>query len=137
MSNMLQNCPFFGVPQVFVRGGQLRSVRPGAMKLYIALLHEAERYSRLELVRTDKEISELTGLSARCLRDSRTKLQEFGLIAFRLSHNGTVYSILDPRTAKPFRKKPQHEPPTGGTLGSAASPLRAKPEPMGVPLKFS
>lgn len=108
MSQMLQGCPWFAVPQHVIRSGVWHDLKPGEKGLYITLLHESERYSTRQLApRLDRNLSELSGVSPRSLRDARIKLQERGLIQFTPSQHGYIYTICDPRTGFPFPGSPK------------------------------
>jgi hypothetical protein len=108
MSNMLQDCPFFTVPSYSVRIGVLRIMKGSEAKLWMALMHEFERYSTRELIRTDAQLKELSGVSARALRDARIKLQEYDLVSLRRGVAGMYrYVLCDPRTGDPFPGDPK------------------------------
>lgn len=136
MSQMLQNCPWFAVPQTVVRGGLWARMKPRERGLYIALLHESERFSTREFQRSDPNLSAVCGVSSRSLRDARIRLQEYGLIRFSPGRSGYQYIICDPRTGKPFPggAKDKKVPPREG--GRQNHPPSSPAEPVGTPLSF-
>jgi hypothetical protein len=101
---------FFGVPQRLVRSGLLTRLKPAQLCLYVGLLHDSERYCTRELIRSDQQLTALTGVSPRSLRDARIKLQEHGLIQYQL-HPGRrcTYVICDPLTGKPYPLDPKEK----------------------------
>jgi hypothetical protein len=133
-------CPWFSVPKVVLRDGLWAILRLSEAKLYVALLYESERISRLEFRLTDERLRRLTGTAGRTLRNARIKLQEYRLIRYRLEPQGFVYSICDPNTGERFpesstnlRAKPQNsgaEQNKGSRTGTSCSP-------GGMPLDFS
>jgi hypothetical protein len=94
---------FFGVPPQIMRDGLCKRLRPTEIKLYLALLHDSERYRTRELKRTDAKICELVGGSSRALCNARKRLQEFGLLKFDAGR-GNVYQyvICNPETGEPW-----------------------------------
>jgi len=118
--NMLRNCPFFPVPQRVIRSGTWKLLKRIAQAFYIGLLHEAERYSSINLVRSDKQMVALIGGSFRSFREARIRLKEHGLITYRRSDGGKYrYLLLDPRSGTPFGAKPSASPKTAGHYGVA------------------
>ena len=74
---------YFGVPQAVIRSGTWAEMKPTEQNLYICLLHESERYRTRELLRTDVQMHELTGLSSRSFCNARKKAQERRLFICR------------------------------------------------------
>jgi hypothetical protein len=99
---------FFGVPQFLIRTGLYKKMRPSSRDLYLALLHESERYCTREIKRTDKQISELVGLSLRSIRNARTKLCEYHLVELKYEPGGAyTYILCDPKTGVPYAGDPR------------------------------
>jgi len=99
---------FFGVPQFVVRSGLWAQMRPTEQSLYICLLHDSERCSTRELLRTDAQICKLAGLSSRSLCNARKKLQERGLcLCIRNSGNRYTYTLCNPETQQPWLGDPK------------------------------
>ncbi len=94
---------YFGVPHAVIRRGLWAEMKPSEQGLYIALMHESERYRSRELDRMDAKMCSLTGLSPRALRDARIKLQERGLVCCeRRLGNVYRYTLCDPETGRPW-----------------------------------
>jgi hypothetical protein len=100
--------PYFGVPCAALRNRIWPRMRPSEKDLYIALLHESERYHSRQLVRTDADLIRLVGGSSRSLRNARPKLQERGLILYERKSNGYRYTICNPETGRPYPGNPRH-----------------------------
>src|SRR4051812_19989580 len=99
---------FFGLHQSLIRSGVWASMKPSEQSLYVYLMHESERYRTRELSRTDAQASDLTGLSARSLRDARIKLQEHALVKCgRGAGNVYCYTICNPETGQPYEGDPK------------------------------
>ena len=74
-------CPqFFGIPSTVVRLGKLKALHPVAVKLYVVLWHESERYSNRQLTRSTKELIKLVGGSPNSHAKARAELKEAGLV---------------------------------------------------------
>lgn len=128
MSNMLKDCPFFPVPWHPVRIGILRLMKGSEAKLWLALMHDFERYRTRELIRTDAQLKDLCCVSPRALRDARIKLQEYGLVLLKRGVAGMYrYTLCDPRTGEPFPGDPKDE---GRHRSRATDPT------IGVDLEF-
>src|SRR5262249_28225449 len=90
----------------------LTRLKPAQLCTYIALLHESERYCSRELDRSDQQLTALTGVSARALRDARIKLQEHGLVQYEhRSGEKHRYVICDPATGRPYPFPPKEKIP--------------------------
>ena len=106
---------FFGIPQHLVRSGQLQRLKPAQLFLYLALLYESERCCTRALDRSDHQLIQLNGVSARSLRDARIKLQEHGLIEYQRQPGRKFRYVLSPailRLENPFQAIPRLEFPT-------------------------
>jgi hypothetical protein len=102
---------FFGVPQSAMRLGKIKALSPSALKLYIALWHESERYSIRELARTVKQLAELVGGSRNSHAKARTELTNVGLvIADPYGTDGFLFQLCDPETGKPWPLNPTERP---------------------------
>ena len=136
--------PFFTVPQHVLRFGIWARLTPSAQSLYIVLLHEVERRQLRELRVTDARLKELGGVSQRAARDARIKLQEIGLISYRLASGGYVYTILDPKTAAPFPEDPAKRYSTSAPIPKTSKdisvpterPQATAPSEQGVSLNW-
>jgi hypothetical protein len=99
---------YFGVPQVVIRSHIWAKMKPTEQSLYICLLHESERYRTRELLRTDAQMRELTGLSSRSFCNARKKLQERGLFLCRRGGgNAYIYTLCNPETGQPWPGDPK------------------------------
>ncbi len=108
MSNMLQDCPFFPVPQVVIDSGLWKRMGNAQRSLYIALLRIAERRRTRCFAVADGVLAESAGVSTRAIRDARIKLWEYKLILYEPnSGRPHVYTLCDPRTNKPFPGHPK------------------------------
>jgi hypothetical protein len=103
---------FFGMPQSVMRSGTWAAMKPSEQTLYVALLHESERYCTREFQRSDARISDLAGISPRACRDARIKLQERGLIRYKRGKgNIHVYTLCNPETGQPWAGDPKQRVP--------------------------
>jgi hypothetical protein len=143
---------FFGMPQSVMRSGTWAAMKPSEQTLYVALLHESERYCTREFQRSDARISDLAGISPRACRDARIKLQERGLICYKRGKgNVYVYTLCNPETRRPWAGDPTQRIRYLKKSDRAASantspevpdvlPFRKQPEQEelhGVPLSFT
>lgn len=82
MSNIFKGtyCPYFQVPQGLVKYGTLAQMDACELKLYVALLFEAQRRSRTSFIYKNEELRGLTGLSESSLSKARTQLCEKQLL---------------------------------------------------------
>lgn len=146
---------FFGMPQEVVRLGIWAKLRPTEAKVYVGLWHESERYRTRELLRTDRDLQKLAGVSPRALRDARIKLQERGLVRYSGEPGAPyAYTLCDPATQQPwvgdpkqpiaYRKKDTTAtefPTSPVALPKSTTPPSSKPstqplENHGLSLKF-
>jgi hypothetical protein len=143
---------FFGVPQAVIRSGTWPEMKPTEQSLYICLLHESERCSTRELLRTDAQMGKLTKLSSRSFCNARKKLKERGLLLYRRGAGNTyIYTLCNPETSQPWpgdpkrhvpyiKKGDRNTPSRGGYAGENSTSAKSNPEPeaevLGVPLKF-
>lgn len=103
---------FFGVPQAVIRRGLLPEMKPTELSLYLALLHESERFCTRELKRTDEAIMKIAGPRPRSLCNARKNLQERGLILCVRGPGGVyTYSLCDPDTGCPWPGDPREPIP--------------------------
>jgi hypothetical protein len=99
---------YFGVPQSVIRDGLWQQMKSSEQSLYVALLHESERYRTRKLSRTDSQLRELSGLSARSFPAARSGLQKHGLVLCELdSKNVYSYTICNPETRQPWAGDPK------------------------------
>jgi hypothetical protein len=100
---------YFGVPHAVMRSGLWAKMRPSEWGLYVALMHDSERYRTKEMERTDAQMSKWTGLGKRTLCEARKRLQERGLVWCKRGR-GNVYRYLlcDPETGRPWPGDPKH-----------------------------
>ena len=99
--------PYFGIPSALIRDGIWKEMLPAEKAVYIALLHESERFHSRELQRTDAELTALCGQSSRALSRARKKLHEHGLIVYMLKSTGYLYVICNPETGQPYPGSPR------------------------------
>jgi hypothetical protein len=98
---------FFGIPQTVIRLGKIKGLSGVAVKVYVALMHESERNSSRELVRTVTQLRSLVGGSRNSHAKARTELIEAGLVkAEPYGPEGFVFSLCDPETGKPLPLHP-------------------------------
>jgi hypothetical protein len=103
--------PFFGIPQAAVRLGILRGLSPVALKLYVALWHESERYCTRELKRTVAQLQALVGGSRNSYSKAKGELARAGLLsAESYGMEGFVFHLFDPETRKPWHPDPKRKP---------------------------
>ena len=102
---------FFGIPQAVVRDGMIERLSPVAVKLYIALWHESERYSTRELKRTVTQLQKLVGGSRNSYAKARRELSQAGLLsADAYGSDGFIFHLFNPKTGKPWPLKPTEKP---------------------------
>jgi hypothetical protein len=122
---------FFGIPQSAVRLGKVKELSPIAVKLYIALWHESERYSTRELTRTTAQVQALVGGSPNSHTKARDELAQAGLVvAEPYGAAGFVFVLCDPETGKPwpFPPKEKLQYQKKGTSSAAAPQSTVKSE---------
>ena len=99
---------WFGIPYAPLRSGQWAKLTPSEQHLYIALMHDSERYSTRELQRTDEQICALVGVKPRSLCNARKKLQELGLIVCQRGRGNVYrYVLCNPETGRPWPGPPK------------------------------
>ena len=98
---------FFGLPREIVRHGKLKNLSGVALKLYMALWHQSERYRTRMLRCSTAELEELTGCSRNALITARAALARLGLVQSE-PHGGQgfVFHLCDPNTGKPWPGDP-------------------------------
>jgi len=100
--------PFFGIPQAIVRLGKVKSLSGVAVKLYIVLLHQSERYRTRMLRCTTAELEELTGCSRNALTNARADLAHARLVQVqRRGEQGFILHLCDPATGEPWPGDPK------------------------------
>lgn len=101
---------FFGVPQAAIRLGGLKEISGVALKLYIALLYDSERYRTRELTRTVSELRELVGGAPNSHVKARDELAAAGLVEFEeRGTEGSLFRLCDPETGKPWPGDPKEK----------------------------
>src|SRR5579863_4904049 len=100
MTTMLER--FFGIPQSVVRDGTLKAMSPCALKLYICLWHESERFSNREFTRTTNELIALVGGAPNSYAKARAELKKGLICAEPYGEEGFIYALCDPVTGKPW-----------------------------------
>jgi hypothetical protein len=129
---------FFGVPQEAIRRGMVKKLSGVAIRLYIALWHESERYCTRELTRTVAQLRELVGGSPGSHAKARDELVRAGLVQIEpYGREGFVFHLCDPTTRKPWPVHPRERvryskknaPSSPLTEGhSAPAPARKRPK---------
>lgn len=98
---------FFGLPQTFVRGLKIKSLSLIAVKLYIALWYESERYRSRELIRTTRALIDLVGGSRNSHAKARRELVSAGLVEIEpYGPDGFIFHLCNPETGKPWSMPP-------------------------------
>lgn len=136
---------FFGMPQSVIRTRLWAQMKARERTLYTVLLHESERYCSRQLQRTDAELSELSGVCTRSIRDARIKLQEYGLVRSQRGRgNVYTYTMCNPETGQPWPGNPKSpiayikkadRLPVGPTVNDIGSKQLSAAK--GVPLSFN
>jgi hypothetical protein len=99
---------FFGIPQSFIRLGIVKKLSGAAILLYIALLHESERYCTRELIRTVAQLGALVGGAPNSYAKARKELVRAGLMQIEpYGREGFVFHLCDPTTGNPWPGHPQ------------------------------
>ena len=99
--------PFFGIPQAAVRLGKIKKLSGMAVKMYLVLWHESERYCTRELTRTTKELMVLMGGSRNTHKKARDELIRAELVQVeQMGTEGFVYHFCNPETGKPWPLSP-------------------------------
>ena len=125
---------FFGVPQPAVRLGKVKELSPIAVKLYLALWHESERYSTRELTRTTAQVQALVGGSPNSHTKARTELAQAGLVVSEpYGTEGFVFVLCNPETGKPWpfppKEKLQYQKKGTSSATVAQSPVKSERPP--------
>lgn len=76
-------------------------IRPGELKLSHQLLALAHNVRSFDLVLTNKELTDATGLDGDSLPKARRGLEGRGLLKVDMEGMPWMYRLLDPRTAQP------------------------------------
>lgn len=120
---------YFGIPQSAVRLGKVKALSPSAIKLYIALWHESERYSTRELKRTVAQLQRLVGGSRNSYTKAKCELTQAGLLsAEAYGTEGFIFHLFDPKTGKPWPLSPKEKPPYLRKGVAAASSSQPQPK---------
>src|ERR1039458_5817947 len=136
---------FFGMPHSVIRDRKLKNLSGVALRLYIALWHESERYCTRELTRTTKALIDLVGGARNSHNKARAELVRAGLvIAASIGTEGFIFHLCDPKTGKPWpldpRVKVAYQPkgtrPVVGAQGSAESRKPSKIDNAGTSFAF-
>jgi hypothetical protein len=99
----IENNNFFDVPHSIAEWRDdegkshypLSNFKNSSLKLYLALRHYANRYSKKVFYKNDKELHEVTGLSSRQLSRARNNLRETGFIkTFKRKDRAIDYEII-------------------------------------------
>lgn len=95
--------PYFGIPQTVVRDGKIKDLSGVAVKLYIALCHDSERYQTRELIRSSTQLNKLVGGSRNSYAKARLELVNAGLVeAESYGTEGFVFHLCNPETGRPW-----------------------------------
>ena len=90
---------FFPVPVYLVRSGILSRLTEKATKLYLFVLHEAQRVSATYLEISNEALAAQVGISTSTARRARTELCEADLLTIlRQPGQPFVYVLLNPET---------------------------------------
>jgi hypothetical protein len=99
---------FFGIPHSAIRSGIVKNLSGAAIRLYMALCHDSERYRTRELTRTVAELRELVGGSPGSHAKARDELVRAGLVQVEpFGQEGFVFQLCDPTTGEPWPVHPQ------------------------------
>jgi hypothetical protein len=99
---------FFGIPPGIIRLGKLKSLSGVAVKLYVVLWHQSERYRTRRLRCTTTELERLTGCSRNALITARADLAGAGLVQGEpYGRQGFIMHLCNPETGKPWPEDPQ------------------------------
>jgi len=100
--------PFFGIPQTAMRSGKLKRLSGCAVKVYLALNHESERFCTREVTLTLAKLRELVGGAPNSHIKARNELKRAGLVEFEeCGAKGFKYRICDPATERPWPGDPK------------------------------
>lgn len=101
---------FFGVPQAAIRSGKLKNLSGFAVKLYVALCHDCERYSTRELKRTTAQLQKLVGGAHNSHIKARKELKKAGLVDFEDGGAaGIIFRLCNPDTGAPWPHNPREK----------------------------
>ena len=105
MSNVLHgNCNYFQVPQELLSAGTLSAMNASDLKLYLALLYEAQRTTSTEIRLSGPKLAGMTAISPGSATDARRRLAARGLVSARRAlGNAYVYHLLEPISCEPMR----------------------------------
>jgi hypothetical protein len=133
MSNMVK-CPYFSVPQFVIRDEIWAQLKPAAKDLYMALLHQIERFSRPEVTMTDADVKKLVGVSSRSLRNARTALKEKGLVEFKCGSGNKYRYVI--AVEKPSKLLAASVAVDSDASRLSSGQLGSEMTPYGLPITF-
>jgi 5S rRNA maturation endonuclease (ribonuclease M5) len=104
MSNVLHRngLVYFQLPQALVKNKILPKLNGNALKLYVYLLHEAQRLTSSDLMLNAEELDAEAGISESGLRTAKRELVELKLILLTRGSNGYTYTLCDPDNGEPL-----------------------------------
>jgi hypothetical protein len=105
VSNVLhRNCNYFQVPQDLLTPGTLSSMSASDLKLYLALLHEAQRTTSTEFRLSGDRLKEMTAISKGSGTLARRRLAARGLVTCKRGlGNAYIYKLLVPNSGEPMQ----------------------------------
>src|ERR1035438_3263141 len=97
MSNvLLGNCNYFEIPQHLVSSTTMSALNASDLKLYVALLYEAQRTTRTDIPLSGPHLRGITGLSPGAATSARKRLIARGLVAAKRGQgNAYRYTLLN------------------------------------------
>lgn len=104
MSNVLhKNCLYFQIPEDLITHGVLAHMNASELKLYLALLYQAQRHTTTKPKLTGDDFNNLTRLATGSATAGRNSLVEHRLVtAKRGVGNAYSYELLNPITGHPM-----------------------------------
>jgi len=125
---------FFGLPQSFVRNEIVKGLSGSAIKVYVGLWHESERYMTRELIRTTRALIDLVGGSPNSHAKARAELARAGLLrAEQYGSDGFIFHLCDPETGQPWPFPPEermiYQPKGASRAIPSQTPVKARKAP--------
>jgi hypothetical protein len=104
MSNVLhRNCLYFQIPEDLITHRIMENMKESELKLYLALLYQAQRYSTTTPKLTGHEFIKVSSLAKSSATTARKSLVEHGLIrAKRGVGNAYSYELMNAITGRPM-----------------------------------